>query len=83
MGPLGTPGELLGTASSQKTTKTCPKSADIPLSAFLVFPQLDDAIVKCYISTSHGTLDHPFGTVGDPGGALGGPFVSENDQSMP
>ena len=35
----------------------------------------DNAIVKCYISTSHGTLDHPFGTVGDPWGAVGGPLL--------
>ena len=30
--------------------------------------------VQFCISTSHGTLGHPFGTIWDPGGAVGGPF---------
>ena len=48
-----------------------------------VFLQLDHPIVICCISTFHGTLGHPLGTVDDPGGALGGPSEPENDQNMP
>ena len=46
----------------------------LPWDSHLVFPYINHPIVQFFISTSHGTWGHPFGTIWDPGGGCWGPL---------
>ena len=71
LGLSGTLERPWGPPLSQKMTKACLKSSDIPLTTFhgtnTQFPIVKSSHSAICIWTSHGTLDCPFGTIGDPG----------------